>query len=272
MIDGAASVVGSVMDSERRGSVAAKAQAEEAAEAKAANESAAAVGAQDEKPQERAEAEPAKKEEEEIVEEDDPELKNPAIEIDGHDMTMGSKLTFTFEQGLVVQIQPNGDVMQQFAQNKPPAKSTVKGNNLVQDQLPDNLIEQHRIITTNGEIIKQMGDGNFLIYFSDGTLTYSDKRKGIWYTINPVGVKRVRREKDGIVTDEVQRLKIETKIDPETSATLKIREDGVLTVEYVDSTHLIIMPDGTNILRKKRAGGEAGTVTFITKDGFVPIR
>jgi hypothetical protein len=152
------------------------------------------------------------------------------------------------------------------------AKSTVKGNNLVQDQLPDNLVEQHRIITTNGEIIKQMGDGNFLIYFSDGTLTYSDKRKGIWYTINPFGVKRVRKEKDGIVTDEVQRLKIETKIDPETSATLKIREDGVLTVEYVDSSNLIIMPDGTNILRKKRAGGEAGTVTFITKDGFVPIR
>jgi hypothetical protein len=70
------------------------------------------------------------------------------------------------------------------------AKSTLKGNNLVQDQLPDNLIEQHRIITTNGEIIKQMADGNFLIYFSDGTLTYSDKRKGIWYTINPVGEER----------------------------------------------------------------------------------
>lgn len=32
------------------------------------------------------------------------------------------------------------------------------------------------------------------------------------------------------------------------------------------------MPDGTNILKKKRADGEAGTITFITKDGFVPIR
>lgn len=75
-----------------------------------------------------------------------------------------------------------------------------------------------------------MADGNFIIYFSDGALTYSDKRKGTWYTINPVGVKRIRKEKDGIVTDEVQRLKIETKIDPETSAELKIREDGVLSV------------------------------------------
>jgi hypothetical protein len=63
--------------------------------------SAAAVGAQDEKPQE-AEVEPENKEEEEIIEEEDPALKNPNIEIDGHDMTMGSKLSFTFEQGLVV--------------------------------------------------------------------------------------------------------------------------------------------------------------------------
>lgn len=29
-------------------------------------------------------------------------------------------------------------------------------------------------------------------------------------------------------------LKIDTKIDPETNATVKIREDGVLTIEYID--------------------------------------
>lgn len=48
-----------------------------------------------------------------------------------------------------------------------------------------------------------MADGNLIIYFSDGALTYSDKRKGIWYTINQNGVKRVRKEKDGLVSDEV---------------------------------------------------------------------
>lgn len=32
------------------------------------------------------------------------------------------------------------------------------------------------------------------------------------------------------------------------------------------------MPDGTNILKKKRSDGEAGTVTIITKDRFVPVR
>ena len=113
-------------------------------------------------------------------------------------------------------------------------KANAKGNNMVQDQLPDNLIEIKRIITTNGEIIKHMGDGNFIIYFADGSLTYSDKRRGIWYTINSVGVKRTRKVTGGIVIDDVSRLKIQTKIDPETNATLKIREDGVLSIDYVD--------------------------------------
>jgi hypothetical protein len=31
------------------------------------------------------------------------------------------------------------------------------------------------------------------------------------------------------------------------------------------------MPDGTNILKKK-SQGEAGSITIITKDGFVPVR
>lgn len=82
-------------------------------------------------------------------------------------------------------------------------KQSLKGNNLVQNQIPDNLIEEKRIITTSGEIIKFMADGNLVIYFSDGALTYSDKRKGIWYTINQNGVKRIRKEKDGLVNDEV---------------------------------------------------------------------
>lgn len=35
---------------------------------------------------------------------------------------------------------------------------------------------------------------------------------------------------------------------------------------------LLVMPDGTNVLRKKRSDGEAGTVTYVTKKGFVPYR
>lgn len=44
-----------------------------------------------------------------------------------------------------------------------------------------------------------MADGNFIIYFPDGSLTHSDNRKKVWYTINPYGVKRVRRIQDGTI-------------------------------------------------------------------------
>jgi len=43
-------------------------------------------------------------EEEKIVEEDDPETKDPSFTVDGKDMTVGAKLTFTFNEGLIVQI------------------------------------------------------------------------------------------------------------------------------------------------------------------------
>lgn len=46
---------------------------------------------------------------EDAVEEDDPALLDPSISLDGVDMTSGAKLTFTFNEGLVVQILPNGD-------------------------------------------------------------------------------------------------------------------------------------------------------------------
>ena len=84
-----------------------------------------------------------------------------------------------------------------------------------------------------------------VIYFADGTITQTDKRKGVWYTTNVKGVKRVRKFKDNLVYDEPRRYKIQEKIDPETNAVIQIREDGVLTIRYVDESRLVMMPDGT---------------------------
>ena len=67
----------------------------------------------------------------------------------------------------------------------------------------------------------------------------------MWFTVNSKGVKRVRKLKDNLVYDEPKRLKISEKIDPETSATIKVREDGVLTINYIDDKKLVQMPDGT---------------------------
>lgn len=89
------------------------------------------------------------------------------------------------------------------------AKSQTKGNALVQDEQVEGATELHRIISTSGEITKHMADGNFIIYYVDGSITYSDKRRGVWYTINAAGVKRVRKLKDRIIQDELEKLKIE---------------------------------------------------------------
>ena len=57
------------------------------------------------------EGDAAKKAEDES-EEQETDFTDPRIEIDGHDMTKGAKLTMTFQEGLVVQVLPNGDVVQ----------------------------------------------------------------------------------------------------------------------------------------------------------------
>ena len=133
-------------------------------------------------------------------------------------------------------------------------------------------MEVARLITSEGEIIRYMDDQSIIIFFPDGSITKIDQKRGIWQTVNSKGVRRLRRVKERVVADDAVKLKETVKIDPETNATIKIREDGVLIIEYIDQSSLIVMPDGTNILKKNRSDGEKGTVTFITKEGYVPIR
>lgn len=62
------------------------------------------------------------------------------------------------------------------------------------------------------------------------------------------------------------------KIDPETNAKVYVREDGVLTVVYVDESRLVMFADGTEIFtRKKEVGGQT-VITLVTKTGYIPVR
>lgn len=45
-------------------------------------------------------------------EEDHDKPLDPLMMVEGIDMTKGAKLTFTYKEGLIVQILPNGDVVQ----------------------------------------------------------------------------------------------------------------------------------------------------------------
>lgn len=82
-------------------------------------------------------------------------------------------------------------------------------------------------------------------------MTTQDKRKGIWTTVNAKGVRRVRKLRDNSVFDEPRRVKQTEKIDPETNAKVYVREDGVLTIYYIDESRLVMFADGTEILTRK---------------------
>ena len=79
----------------------------------------------------------------------------------------------------------------------------------------------------------------------DGTITSIDHRRNQWQTINAKGVIRVRKVKDRSFMDERVHLKTNTSIDPETSAKVHIRSDGLLRIEYLNGSLLVIFPDGT---------------------------
>ena len=55
----------------------------------------------------------------------------------------------------------------------------------------------------------------------------------------------MRKLRDNTVYDEPRRLKLNEKVDPETNARVTVREDGVLTVRYLDESRLVMFADGT---------------------------
>lgn len=171
-----------------------------------------------------------------------------------------------------MQVLPNGNVRQKIVKNSKIAKKQsviqLEGGNEEQE-------ETSREVTRQGEVIKQLSDGNQVIYFQDGTITSTDHRKGIWKTINPHGVVRERNVRNMTVKDDMERLKTTEKIDPETNASVSVREDGLLTIQYADRRTLLIMPDHTEILITKSGPQEEGSAlrtTLFKKDGYSPVR
>jgi hypothetical protein len=121
----------------------------------------------------------------------------------------------------------------------------------LQDSKPHSQIEKSRLITRTGQVVRYLADGNFQILCPDGTVTTQDRRKGIWTTVNAKGVRRIRKLRDNSVYDEPKRMRITEKIDPETNARVYVREDGVLTIRYIDESRLVMFADGTEILTRK---------------------
>ena len=187
---------------------------------------------------------------------------------DNYQPGKGARMSFTFDDGLIVQILPNGDVSQMRVDNAENMHDNQK-QPVIHDTVQNSSIEKSRLITRSGQVIRYMADGNFQIFYPDGALTVQDRRKGIWTTTNPKGVRRSRKLRDNTVQDEPRRLKINEKIDPETNARVQVREDGVLVINYIDESKMVMFSDGTEIFTRK----DGQTIyTLVTKTGFVPVK
>ena len=80
----------------------------------------------------------------------------------------------------------------------------------------------------------------------------------------------MRKLRDNSVVDESKRLKLTEKIDPETNARVVIREDGVMTIYYVNESVLVQFADGTEIFTRK--ANNQVYITLIKREGFAPVR
>ena len=153
---------------------------------------------------------------------------------------------------------------------KLPKKTSVLANDT-----SDEKTETMRVVTRQAQVIRHFSDGNQVIYFPDGTITATDHRRGIWKTTNHLGVVRERNVRTGVVKDEMARLSIHEKVDPETNAVVQIREDGLLRVVYPDRRTLLVLPDHSEILISKSGPAEEGsavTTTLFKKEGYAPVR
>ena len=132
-----------------------------------------------------------------------------------------------------------------------------------------------RTVTRESSLIRELKDGNQVIYMRDGTIKKTDRHRGIWTTINRKGVVRERNLRTGAVTDLPKRLHSNLKVDPETGASLNIREDGFLKVEYVNGNVLMVYADHTKIfIHKSENSNEDARVvsTFFEKEGYSTVK
>lgn len=80
---------------------------------------------------------------------------------DNYEPTKGARLSFTFEDGLVVQILPNGDISQQIIPRFETAADSHAKYPVVHETKTAAQIEKSRLVTRNGQVVRYMQDGNF---------------------------------------------------------------------------------------------------------------
>ena len=80
---------------------------------------------------------------------------------ENYNPNVGSSMTFTFKEGLIVQVLPNGNVRQKIVKNSKIAKK----QSVIQLEGSEEQEETSREVTRTGEDIKPLSAGNQISYY-----------------------------------------------------------------------------------------------------------
>ena len=145
----------------------------------------------------------------------------------------GCVTTLTLPDGLIVHIEPNGDIIQKHYQN-----TSKEENN------EDNIKENYRLITSKASIIRYMENGVINILYNTGNT--SEIKEGKIYNVNNKGQTTIKDISTNEITQGESVYYVE-HYDPESLSRTIVREDNVKTIIYPDGSRLALHNEGTKI-------------------------
>ena len=149
----------------------------------------------------------------------------------------GCVSTLTLNDGLIIQIEPNGDIIQKLFKNN----NSEKQNDSEEEE---NLNENYRLISSKASIIRYMNNDEIKILYSSGnTSTIKD---GKICNINNKGQKIIKDANTGEISEE-EPVFFSEHYDPESLSRTIVREDNVKTIQYPDGAKIVLHNDGTKI-------------------------
>ena len=144
----------------------------------------------------------------------------------------GCVTTLTLNDGLIIHIEPNGDIIQKH----------YKNDQLKQNENEDD--ENYRMITSKASIIKYMKNNDIKILYCSGNT--STIKEGKIYNINNKGQQIIKDVSTGEITEDTP-VYFSEHYDPESLSRTIVREDNVKTIQYPDGSRIVLHNDGTKI-------------------------
>ena len=163
----------------------------------------------------------------------------------------GCLTSLTLKDGLIIQIQPNGDIIQKNYNNhhhnnpkKEKEKTEEEKNQNESLEEEENEKENYRLISSKASIIRYMNNGEIKILYSSGNT--STIKNGKICNINNKGHKTLKNINTGEIEEE-EPVFFSEHYDPESLSRTIVREDNVKTIKYPDGAKIVLHNDGTKI-------------------------